>query len=181
MLSALYVAHIPVESQQPLMSPRVRPSVRRRKSPQWFGLRREHAEVVVHDQDFLDVMRENCLADQMIDGRRAWPRLSVGASPKCCSVDRVFACLLSRMMGSKPSSSVATYPIGSSRVSNCRLMLYHRRWYVCYIDEHYVPSLLVYKQVRHNPLTQAIAAPSGGTSNAVQAPRCTASEYNPLS
>ncbi len=22
-----------------------------------------------------------------------------------------------------------------------------RRWYVCYIDEHYVPSLLVYKEV----------------------------------
>ena len=43
---------------------------RRRKSPQWFGLRREHAEVVVHDQDFLDVMREYCVADQMIDGRR---------------------------------------------------------------------------------------------------------------
>ena len=42
----------------------------RRKSPQWFGLRREHAEVVVHDQEFLDVMREYCVADEMIDGRR---------------------------------------------------------------------------------------------------------------
>ena len=46
-----------------------RPALCRRKSPQWFGLRREAAEVVVHDQDFLDVMREFCVADQMIDGR----------------------------------------------------------------------------------------------------------------
>jgi len=60
--------------QPPLMPPQWSPSARRRKSPQWFGLRREAAEVVVHDQDFLDVMREYCVADQMIDGRRAGNR-----------------------------------------------------------------------------------------------------------
>ena len=43
----------------------------RRKSPQWFGLRREAAQAVADDQDFLPLMREYCVAHRMIDNRRA--------------------------------------------------------------------------------------------------------------
>lgn len=44
---------------------------RRRKSPQWFGLRREAAELVARDYEFLPVMRQYCVAHRMVDGRCA--------------------------------------------------------------------------------------------------------------
>lgn len=52
----------------------------RRKSPQWFGLRREAAELVVRDHEFLPVMREYCVAHRMVDGRcgQGLGRISTG-------------------------------------------------------------------------------------------------------
>lgn len=41
----------------------------RRKSPQWFGLRRAAAEVVAADSEYLAVMRDYCISDRMVEGR----------------------------------------------------------------------------------------------------------------
>lgn len=46
---------------------------RRRKSPQWFGLLRPHAQVIASDDVYIELFRQHCVARRLVKGKCALP------------------------------------------------------------------------------------------------------------
>lgn len=41
----------------------------RRKSPQWFGLLRPHAQIIASDDYYIELFRQHCVARRLVKGK----------------------------------------------------------------------------------------------------------------